>query len=69
MVSVLMPCRNPGPYLEEAIRSALSQPELKQLIVADGGSTHEVLSALRRWQDKDPRLEWFRASDVALPMD
>ena len=63
MVSVLMPCRNPGPYLEEAIQSALSQPELKQLIVADGGSTPEVLDTLRRWQHQDPRLEWFSAPD------
>ena len=63
MVSVLMPCRNPGPYLEKAIQSALAQPDLKQLIVADGDSKPEVLDALRRWQHQDPRLEWFSAPD------
>ena len=52
MVSVLMPCRNPGPFLDEAIRSALAQPQLKQLLIADGGSTTDVLKTLQRWQKK-----------------
>ena len=63
MVSVLMPCRNPGPFLDEAIQSALAQPQLKQLLIADGGSTPEVLKTLRRWQKDDSRVEWISEPD------
>ena len=64
MVSVLMPCRNPGPYLDAAISSALAQPQLHQLIIADGGSTAEVQDCLRRWQRQDARVEWFSGADA-----
>ena len=37
-VSVLMPCRNAGPFLAEAAASALQQPDCLELLVADGGS-------------------------------
>lgn len=35
-VTVLMPCRNPGPFLESALRSVLAQPDCLELLVADG---------------------------------
>ena len=38
-ISVLMPCFNPGDYLQEAVASVLNQPECLELLVADGGST------------------------------
>ena len=63
MVSVLMPCRNPGPFLDEAIRSALEQPQLKQLLIADGGSTPDVLKTLQRWQQQDSRVQWLSEPD------
>ena len=64
MVSVLMPCRNPGPYLDAAISSALTQPQLQQLIIADGGSAPEVLDSLQRWERQDARVEWFSGADT-----
>ena len=36
--SVLMPCRNAGPYLHAAVQSVLAQKECLELLVADGGS-------------------------------
>jgi glycosyltransferase involved in cell wall biosynthesis len=37
-VSVLMPCRNPGRFLDEAIDSALADPAVQEQVIADGGS-------------------------------
>ncbi len=45
-VSVLMPCRNAGPYLRGALESVLNQPECFELLVADGGSTDGSLQVL-----------------------
>ncbi len=63
MVSVLMPCKNPGPFLDEAIRSALAQPQLKQLLIADGGSAPAVLNTLQSWQQNDSRVQWLSQPD------
>lgn len=38
-VSVLMPCRNAGRFLDEAIDSALADPAVLELVIADGGSS------------------------------
>jgi glycosyltransferase involved in cell wall biosynthesis len=37
-VSVLMLCRNPGRFLDEAIDSALADPAVQEQVIADGGS-------------------------------
>ncbi|MEB3262371.1 MAG: glycosyltransferase [Cyanobacteriota bacterium] len=62
-VSVLMPCLNPGGFLDEAIASCLNQPELKQLLVADGGSEAATVERLRAWAGRDPRVVWWSGSD------
>ena len=62
-VSVLMPCLNPGGYLDEAIASALAQPELQQLVVADGGSDAATLERLEAWTRRDSRVLWSSAPD------
>jgi len=62
-VSVLMPCLNPGGYLDEAIASALAQPELQQLIVADGGSDAATLERLAAWANRDARVLWWSKPD------
>jgi len=54
-VSVLMPMRNPGPFIEEAVRSVLSQGcgELELLVIDDGSTdgSRQFLDGLA-----DPRV-------------
>ena len=62
-VSVLMPCRNAGPYLQEAVESVMQQPECLELLVADGGSTDGSLEVLDRLRENDSRLRIVSRSD------
>ena len=62
--SVLMPCRNPGPYLQAAVQSVLNQPECLELLVADGGSTDGSLQVLEVLAVADPRLRIVSRSDL-----
>lgn len=54
-LSVLMPCYNAGPYVEEAIQSVLDQDfrDFEFLIIHDG-STDDSLERIRRFDD--PRI-------------
>ena len=62
-VSVLMPCRNAGRFLQEAVASVLQQPECLELLVADGGSTDGSLEELERSARKDSRVRIVSRSD------
>ena len=62
-ISVLMPCLNPGQHLNEAIASALAQPELSELIIADGGSNQETIEHIKTWGIRAERIKWFSAPD------
>ena len=55
-ISVLMPCFNPGAYLEEAVASVLNQPECLELLVADGGSTDGSIEFLEALASRDRRV-------------
>ncbi|MDM7958665.1 MAG: glycosyltransferase [Synechococcus sp. WH 8007] len=63
-VSVLMPCLNPGAYLDEAIASALAQPELHELLIADGGSDGATLERLEAWAGLNRRVLWWSQADL-----
>ena len=53
-ISVVIPSFNSGPYLREALESALSQqPPPWETIVQDGGSTDESLDILRELGELD----------------
>ena len=68
LVSVIMPCRNAGPYLRPAVESVLAQPECLELLVADGGSTDGSLEYLDRLSEVDHRLR-IVSRDDAGPAD
>ena len=61
--SVLMPCRNAGPFLQAAVQSVLAQAECLELLVADGGSTDGSLQILEDLAATDPRLRIISRSD------
>ena len=62
-ITVLMPCLNPGHYVDQAIASALEQPEVTQLVIADGGSDAETLKQIEQWRIRSSRIEWFSEPD------
>ena len=55
-VSVLMPCRNAGRYVQAAVESVLRQPQCLELLVADGESTDDTLEVLEALARADSRL-------------
>jgi glycosyltransferase involved in cell wall biosynthesis len=61
LVSIVTPTYNMGRFLEETIRSVLSQdyPNV-EYIVMDGGSTDETLTILKKYED---RIQFYSAAD------
>jgi len=57
LVSVLLPVRDPGPYLEECIAS-LGRQTLSnfEVVAVDDGSTDGSAETLDAWADRDPRV-------------
>jgi hypothetical protein len=62
-VSILMPCLNALPYLDEAISSVLGELPVLELLVADGGSTDGSVTCLERWQARDKRVKLVSRHD------
>ena len=58
-----MPCLNPGVYLDEAIASVLAQPEVQELLIADGGSDTATVERLEVWGRLDTRVRWWSEPD------
>jgi glycosyltransferase involved in cell wall biosynthesis len=65
LVSVVIPCRNTGQYLDQAIESVLQQDYTRlECIVIDGASTDNTIEILRRYEG---RIRWQSESDVGPP--
>ena len=62
-VSVLMPCRNAGRFLEEAIESVLADPTVLELLIADGGSGDGSLERIERRCRGERRLRLVSRTD------
>lgn len=67
--SVLLPTRNGGDYLHDAIASVLSQPyEDMELVVSDNASDPETRAVVSRFT-ADKRLKYVRLDDVVSVTD
>ena len=63
-LSVVMPTRNQAFFIEGAVRSVLDQPEVDELVVADGGSTDGTQARLEALAAAYPgRLHWVSEPD------
>ena len=62
-LSVIMPCLNPGKFLDESINSCLAQKDLHELIIADGGSDQKTIDKLNVWSNKDKRVKYYSKKD------
>ena len=59
-VSVVMPVRDAGPYLEDCLRSILGQTYRDfEFIIRDDGSVDGSTGILRRWAARDQRIRLF----------
>lgn len=58
-----MPCFNAGPYLQQAVTSALAQPGLLEILFADAGSTDGSLEQIEEWCKRDHRLRLVSRQD------
>ena len=61
---MLIPCRNSGPFLREAVASVLQQPQCLELLVADGGSSDGGLQLLEELAARDTRVRLVSRSDA-----
>ena len=60
-VSVGMPVRNGGEWLEEALRRVLAQTYTDlEVIISDNGSTDQTRAVCERFQGEDPRVRYHR---------
>jgi len=66
-VSVIVPCRDDGAFLEQAVASALAQSEkaLEVVVVDDGSSDPETLRLFDRWSQPRTRLLRLPPSGVS----
>src|SRR5437588_543315 len=56
-ITILMPARNAGKYIAEAIRSVLGQTYTNfELLIVDDGSTDDTLMEVRQFSDHRIRL-------------
>lgn len=61
LISIIMPCRNAAPTLEEAIESVRSQDYVFwELLIIDDGSEDSCPSIIETYARKDSRIKSFR---------
>ena len=56
-VSIIVPCYNVAPYLDECLESLVRQTwEDLEIICVNDGSTDDTPAVLRGWAEKDARI-------------
>jgi cellulose synthase/poly-beta-1,6-N-acetylglucosamine synthase-like glycosyltransferase len=59
-ISVIIPVYNAAPFVEEAVASALCQPETAELLLIEDGSPDASLLKCQTLVQTDPRIRLFR---------
>ena len=62
-ISVVMPVHNAAPFVSAAVASALEQPEVAEVLLAEDGSTDGSLDVCRALVEKDARVKLLRHPD------
>lgn len=60
MISVIIPVYNGERFIEKAIRSALQQPEVSEILVINDGSIDSTATILERLQHENPRVKLYQ---------
>jgi glycosyltransferase involved in cell wall biosynthesis len=63
VISVIIPVYNAEDYIEKAIKSALIQEEVGEVIVVDDGSTDDSLAFCIELAKKDDRIQIYQHAD------
>lgn len=56
---MVIPAFNAAPFVEEGVRSALSQPEVAEVLLVEDGSTDDSLATCRELTERDERVRLF----------
>ncbi|WP_236974816.1 glycosyltransferase family 2 protein [Membranihabitans maritimus] len=59
-VSVIIPVYNAEKFIERAIESGLSQPEVKEIILIEDGSPDHAFEICSSWSKKNDRVKLYR---------
>lgn len=62
-ISVIMPSLNSGFYIDEALKSCLSQDELSEIIIVDGGSENDTISRIKKFKEKYSNIKLIIEKD------
>jgi len=71
VVSLVMPIKNEGPYIREALASINKQkyPRNKiEIVIADGGSTDDTLKIIEELKSRDSRIKLTGGPGVNCPL-
>ena len=63
IVSVVMPVYNAAPFVEEAVNSALKQPEVGEILLIEDGSPDNAIEICRRLVLTDKRIRLFQHAE------
>ena len=63
MITVIMPNYNHGKFIKYAVQSCLKNDNLKEIIIADGGSTDNSFSEISNLMQCDSRITYIESED------